>query len=59
VRENMDDKYWERIEKKIDEIHARIMRKPGRQPGYKPKKLPKATKEGGDGSPAPSPQSPE
>jgi len=55
----MDDKYWERIEKKIDEIHARIMRKPGRQPGYKPKKLPKATKEGGDGSPAPSPQSPE
>ena len=33
-------------------IHARVMRKPGRQPGYKPRK--KA--EGGDGSPAPSPQ---
>lgn len=48
----MDNAYWERIEKKIDEIHAKVMKKPGRPVGYSPKK---AKKEEGDGSPAPSP----
>ena len=48
----MDDAYWERIEKKINEIHAKVMKKPGRPVGYSPKK---AKEEKGDGSPAPSP----
>jgi hypothetical protein len=55
----MDNAYWERIERKVDEnnkllqeIHAKVMKKPGRPVGYSPKK---AKKEEGDGSPAPSP----
>ena len=48
----MTETFEERIEKKIDEIHAKVMKKPGRPVGYSPKK---AKKEGEVQSPTPSP----
>lgn len=49
----MADELWEeRIERKIDEIHAKVMRKRGRPATGKPKKA--ANEEGATDSPTPS-----